>query len=154
MSGALRNVARLFGPVNAIIAHSFGVNVSAHAIIEGLQTNRLVAISPPATLKGLLDKFCRTLRIPAAVQQRLEDRFESDFGSTIWQKASVADMVKTIKLPGLIVHDKHDYDVPWQEAESIHVHWPQSELFLTSQLGHRRILRSRNVIQRVANFLD
>lgn len=154
IADALHAVARWFGPVENIIAHSFGVTVSAYAIRHGLDVSNLVAISPPATINGLLDKFSRALGLPVTVQRLLRDKFEKDFGNTIWQTASTAEIVKTLSVPGLIVHDQQDYDVPWQEAKTIHDNWRDSELYLTSQLGHRRILRSQNVIQRIVNYID
>ena len=53
VSEAIQAVARACGPVHAIIGHSFGVACSIYAVRQGLKVNRIVAISPPNSVRGL-----------------------------------------------------------------------------------------------------
>lgn len=54
----------------------------------------------------------------------------------------------------LIVHDEDDKAVDYLSAEAIVKAWPQCQLFTTKGLGHRRILKDREVIQRVTLFIS
>ena len=54
---------------------------------------------------------------------------------------------------GLVVHDVHDPDVPWTEAQVIAERWRDSRLIATEGLGHRAILRDPGVIGSVVDFL-
>jgi pimeloyl-ACP methyl ester carboxylesterase len=56
-------------------------------------------------------------------------------------------------VPALIIHDRDDADVPWQQAELLAKAWPGARLLLTRGLGHMRILRNRDVIQTSVDFI-
>ena len=53
ISEAIQAVARVCGPVHAVIGHSFGVASAIFAVRQGLKVNRIVAISPPHNGRGL-----------------------------------------------------------------------------------------------------
>jgi hypothetical protein len=55
--------------------------------------------------------------------------------------------------PLLVVHDREDREVPWQDGAGIAAGWPGARLLTTSGLGHRRILRAPAVVAAVAGFL-
>lgn len=152
-SDSARRVAELFGPVDTIISHSFGAPAAVHAVHTGLGCNRLIMISPPASLAGLFDRFARAMRINENVRQRFRRLFETDYGQHIWETGSTEAGVKGLRLKGLIIHDQHDLDIPVEEAQQIHRNWPGSELYITHNLGHRRILRDAAVIDKVLAFL-
>jgi hypothetical protein len=54
--------------------------------------------------------------------------------------------------PLLVVHDENDREVPIASGELVASAWPGAVLERTRGLGHRRILRDRRVIERVAEF--
>jgi pimeloyl-ACP methyl ester carboxylesterase len=62
-------------------------------------------------------------------------------------------MAQRAGLPALIIHDRDDRDVPWQEGEAVARAWPHARFLRTEGLGHRRILRDPEVIDRVLRFL-
>jgi len=147
-------ISQRFGPIDSIIAHSFGAPAAVHAIASGLSCQRVIMISPPASLLGLLEKFTRITAISNGVIRRFKQRFEKDYGKNIWHIGSTVERVSSLKPHGLIIHDQHDYDVPVAEAQEIHAAWPGSEIYITQQLGHRRILRHPLVIERIITFLS
>ena len=59
-----------------------------------------------------------------------------------------------VKIPTLVVHDEDDVDVHVSSAYEIAENLEQGELFITSGLGHRRILGDMNVMKKIFSFLS
>jgi pimeloyl-ACP methyl ester carboxylesterase len=143
-----------YGTFAAVIAHSFGGPCVALAIQRGLVTKCLVSIAPPANTLWLVEKFISTLQIPAKVGSDLIRRIETTFGKSIWDDISMINTVKELKIPGLLIHDDHDSEVPWQEGNAVAQAWNNAEFIKTSGLGHRRILRDATVVETAVSFID
>lgn len=150
---AIQTVARASGPVSAAVAHSFGVPACARALVQGWELPRLVAIAAPASAEFLLARFARMLDIPESVMLAMRQRVERRFGMDIFARLATDEMLADRDLHGLIIHDRDDRDVPDGHAERLHRAWRGSQLLLTDGLGHRRILRDREVIAAAIRFL-
>ena len=153
VSEAIQAVARACGPVHAIIGHSFGVACSIYAVRQGLKVNRIVAISPPNSVRGLTQKFFTALDVAPRAQAVFNRLFEKNFGADLWQRFSPEDLARGLEVPGLVIHDQDDTGVPWQEGAAVAQAWPGAEFVHTTGLGHRRILRDPDVIARAAAFI-
>lgn len=159
LSEATQAVVEKFGPVDTVLAHSFGCAVTAYALNHGLAAKRVVCISAPASIRYLVERFCHALRIPASVQQRLERRIEQRMTSgteeTIWDHISPEFNARRIKgILALIVHDHDDHDVDLSHGQRLHQAWQGSELLETRGLGHRRILRHGETINHIVDFIS
>ena len=150
----LETIAETYGPVHGVVAHSFGVMVTTLALGEGLEANRVAAISPPMTLQWLMERFEHILRIPVATHRALMKRIEVDFGKDIWDRVALDNVARHLSTPALIIHDEHDYDVIWKQGQQLAEAWPNATFIKTSGLGHRRILRDHTVISSVADFIN
>ena len=150
----LEAIAETYGPIHGVIAHSFGVMVTTLALREGVEINRFAAISPPASLHWLIERFERILQIPAPTHRALVRRIEADFGSGIWDKVALDKAARNLDIPALIVHDDQDYDVSWEQGKMLADAWPGAIFMKTSGLGHRRILRDRSVINEIVEFIN
>lgn len=142
-----------YGNFESVITHSFGGPCLAVAMQRGLKTSRVINISPPATTKGLVEKFIDTLQIPEKAGKNLMDRIEETFGKKIWHEISMENTVKGLTIPALVIHDEHDVDVPWQEGQLVARSWKKAHFLKTTGLGHRRILRDTSVIESTVNFI-
>jgi pimeloyl-ACP methyl ester carboxylesterase len=153
ISEAIQEVAQACGPVHAVIGHSFGVACTLFAVQQGLQLNRIAAISPPHNVRGLTQKFFTALDIGTPVQEIFNRKFEKNFGADLWERFSPEVLARQLSVPGLIVHDQDDRDVPHAEGEAVAQAWPGAQFVCTKGLGHRRILRDPEVIARVTAFI-
>jgi len=142
------------GSFDSVITHSFGGPCMALAIQRGFETKRLVCISPPSNTRGLIEKFAGVLRIPAKAKQSLVQRIETTYGKRIWDEVSMVNTVRDLKIPGLLIHDTHDVDIPWQEGHDVAQAWSKARFIKTSGLGHRRILRDAKIIESVVRFVN
>jgi len=153
ISEAIRTVAEQCGPLHAIIGHSFGVACAIYAVQQGLKVRRFVALSPPSDMRWLVQSFFATLDIRAPVQAVFIRKFEADFGADLWQRFSPEQLVRQFAVPGLVIHDEDDRDVPWQQGAALANAWPGAQFVRTTGLGHRRILRDPDVLARVTAFI-
>lgn len=143
-----------YGEFDSIITHSFGGPSTALALNRGLKTKRMVSISPPATTRWLVDKFLSVLRIPERAGLNMMKRFETEFGSNIWEDVSMINAIKDVTVPGLLIHDSNDEDVPFQNGQAVADAWTSASFIKTTGLGHRRILRDKTVIDSVVRFVN
>ncbi len=153
MNAAIQAVTRVCGPLRAVIGHSFGVVCALYAVREGLEVECIVAIAPPAEMRELARRFCAALNLPSAAQADFYGRLEARFGADLWDRFSPVTLARQIDLPGLVIHDEDDSDVPWQDGEAVARAWPGAQFVRTAGLGHRRILRDPEVIARATAFI-
>lgn len=148
----VKDIEKQCNGFHAIIAHSFGGVASGFAIYEGIRTHKFVTIGSPASMDYILKGFQKQAnalpKTVASIVAYLEKKFERDI-----EDFSLKNLVAQANKPGLIVHDKQDKEVQYQQAEELAQYWKSSSLLLTEGLGHQRILRDSRVIEKVVHFL-
>jgi len=150
--GAIRAVAGSREPLAGVIAHSLGATAAVRALHEGLEAGAVVLIGPPADLAGPAVWFTEALGFSRAVRDAMHRRIEARVGLP-WSAFDVATLAPALTAPLLVVHDRDDAEVPWQEGTEIARAWPGAEILLTGGLGHRRILRDPDVVAAAVAFL-
>ncbi|MEN8107310.1 MAG: alpha/beta fold hydrolase [Pseudomonadota bacterium] len=145
--------AQHYGPVHAVITHSFGGMVLAYAMRQGLEAGRVVCISVPARVEFLIERFAQTLTMPAAVVVKLKLRLEQRFAEDIWELLATDANAAQLGVPALIIHDEDDVGVPWQQGQLIADAWPGAQFLKTQGLGHGRILRDAGVVAQAVEFI-
>jgi len=153
IADVVHEISNSFGAIDIIIGHSFGAMVMARVARDGLNVRKAIAISSPLNADYLLDEFCSTLNIKGKSKTNLLQRIYNRFGEDIFTRISAVDNVKYLKIPGLIVHDKQDHNIPSEHAQALNKAWKGSELLITDNLGHLRILRNKKVIDSVIEFI-
>lgn len=136
-----------------MIGHSFGCMILAYAIRQfGLTPDRLVFISAPTSTRYLIDQFAHALRIPNRVMKIFHTNLRQQFGEDVYEKISVEQNLRGNTIPLLIVHDKQDLAVSWRNSERVAEAVKSASTLYTEGLGHRRILRDRNVLRHILTF--
>jgi pimeloyl-ACP methyl ester carboxylesterase len=153
MAEAMRVVADEFGPVHGVIAHSLSNAALVMALRDGLNANKVVCISPPAHTTWMVKSYADALELSPKMQARLCELFERDYGTQVWKQTSAGENVNGLSVPALVIHDKDDHEVPWEQGEVIARNWPGARFLSTESLGHRRLLRNRQVIAETVEFL-
>jgi pimeloyl-ACP methyl ester carboxylesterase len=150
---ALREVGAAVGPAYGLVGHSLGGAAVSLAMRQGLAARRAVLLAAPADVFLFSHAFAEHLRIPPrardVMQQNLATRLRFR-----WEELHIPTLAKTLSTPALIIHDVHDADVPYGHGEEIARAWPGAELYTTTGLGHRAILRNPEVIRRTVAFLQ
>lgn len=153
-AAAINAAAGASGPVHAIVAHSFGAGCTLLAMREyGLLPTKLVLISCFASGIWVTENFAQKLSISRdvvhAMRKALERRYQNKWS---WEELEITDMVKSVTIPILLVHDTEDKETPYSHALAIEKNGPTCQLFTTHGLGHRRILRDHGCIAKSVEF--
>lgn len=153
IAAALRALADDHGRVRGIIAHSFGTLVTLLALKDGLRTERVVCISAPASVRALFTRYTQHLGLSPRTVRLLRERVEHTYGQDIWARTDSTQLATRTDVPGLVIHDRDDRDVPCQEGAAIAQAWRGAQWVETEALGHRRILRDPDVVTRAVAFM-
>jgi pimeloyl-ACP methyl ester carboxylesterase len=157
MAGAIQQVAGLYGPVHAIVAHSFGAPATLFALRHGLRVGRLVLMAAPLSLTVFSQFVAHVLGLPHSVRGRMQRNMERKLEFR-WDEnetdTMLADLVRERALDVLLIHDRRDREVPFACAERIAALAPTAQLLATEGNGHTRLLRNAGVIAEAAAFLD
>lgn len=153
MARSLLAVAWHVGPIHTIVAHSLGGAATALALREGLPARGVVMVGSPADMHDACSALAWQLGIAPHVLTRMQDRSEQWLGAS-WSTFNVPDIGRTRPVPpALIIHDRDDKEVRWEDGAAIAGAWPVARLVTTHGLGHRRILRDPTVIHQMAAFM-
>jgi pimeloyl-ACP methyl ester carboxylesterase len=140
------------GPIHGIVAHSVGALVAARALYEGLAARRLVFLAPAADLQLPTLAFGDALGLSRRVRERMRREIEGRVGVP-WDAFDIVRLAWSQTAPLLVVHDRGDGEVPWQQGLAIARAWPDASLLTTDALGHRRILRDPAVVAAATDFI-
>jgi pimeloyl-ACP methyl ester carboxylesterase len=151
-AGAIGAVAAWHGNVRHVIAHSLGGVAAALALSKGLPIERAVLISPPSDLVGYSRRFARWLWIPERVRRAMQAGIEERFGVR-WSDFELPRIAPRLRAPALVIHDRSDGMVPWQQGAALAQAWPEARLLSTEGLGHGRILEHPQVTRAALDFI-
>jgi len=153
MSRSLLAAAWHAGPVHAVVSHSLGGAATALAIREGLPVGAAVMIGPPADMHAACAALAWQLGAGPGVLARMQRDSERWLGMP-WSAFNVPDVGRARAVPPtLVIHDRHDKEVRWEDGAAIAGAWPGARLLTTTGLGHRRILHDADVIRQVVEFI-
>lgn len=148
----VKDLAKSYGEFHAIIAHSFGVGAATASHFEGVQCRFLVLIAGPNSYYKVLQNSIRIFNLSHRSIQKIYQLFEKTLGYAPDQ-LFVGKIGRQTQVKALVVHDRDDKEVPLERAHEIKEQWPEVEVFITENLGHRRILRDSQVLEKISNFI-
>ena len=151
---ALDAVFCRFGPAEAVIAHSLGTIATYLALRFGwLGTKRLVVIAPLVESQSLFDQFQTALGFGERTRRAFDLSVLDWVGIPVAEFDARFQAAQVDPVPTLVVTDRGDRQSPYDDvvdfAESI-----DAPLVTTEGLGHRKILRDRDVIACVVEFVS
>lgn len=149
---AMHAVDDALGPLHGLIGHSIGAAAAAGALRDGLRADAAVFVAPPSDLTLHADLILDTLGFGRRARELMRERVERRLGVP-WSTLDVARFAPRMRTPLLVIHDREDAEVPWQEGAIIAQAWPGATLTTTSGLGHRRIVRDAGVVREAVRFL-
>ena len=157
-SASLLAIERELGRIDCVIAHSLGAMATAYTLQLGLEPGRLVCVAPQLDSQHLFDSYRRLLRLRPALAQRsieligerLRELMQRD---DPWSTLQPAAMLGERGMPGLLVYDNQDPEIPAEQFREMVAGWPDCRSLETQGLGHNRILRDRGVIDAIVDYL-
>jgi hypothetical protein len=110
-----------------------------------------VFIGPPRGPALFFEQFCRFFDLRPGLEDAVRGRLERHFGMPL-ADCDLPRMAGAQEARLLVIHDRGDAEVPWEDGAAIARAWPGAILETTRGLGHRRILREPEVVARAAAF--
>lgn len=151
-AGALAALAAHHGNVRHVISHSLAGAAVAIAVSRGMQLQSAVLVSPPSDLVGYSRRFARWYWMPEALRGAMQAAIEERFGLR-WSEIEIPRLAPRLKTPALVIHDRDDAFVPWQQGAALAHAWPGARLLSTKGLGHGRILENDAVLRAAVDFV-
>ncbi len=142
-----------FPEINAIICHSLGGSASIYAIMQKLVIDKLVIIATPAYADDIIRVYRMRIngsrRIGDAMKRAIKKKYKMDFSDvTAPALAAQLTMPET-----LLIYDEDDMDAPPHHATLMKEAIPDAEVFKTKNLGHTRIIKDKDVVQKAVAFI-
>lgn len=150
---SILELEKLYGPFEYIVGHSLGGMSTLNAIKQGLKVKKAIIIGSGDSVNDILADFVSKLKLKNKIANKMRESFEKEYQMDM-ESFSAYIAAKDVKVPVLVVHDKQDDDVPYSASENIHKHLENSQLLLTKNLGHRKILGDKDVINQIAEFIN
>lgn len=150
----IHDLQEMEGPFHAIIGHSFGGFAASIAAsqYQSLRKIKLITIGSPNSLQKIIDEFSEFLSLSEEVKGIIEKNIEEKFGIKV-SKVKTSQFINQSEVDGLIIHDKEDRMVSYQEKVDMVDQIINGSHLDTEGLGHTRILFNEDVISRIIEFL-
>lgn len=100
-----------------------------------------------------IDHFAKMFSFSPRTKLGLRQEIEKLFGASVWKDIALDNLAQRVELPTLIVHDREDYQVPFEDVRGLADGWPSARFEVTEGLGHTRILREPAVVKLAVSHL-
>ena len=148
----VRSLYQKIGPFDYAIGHSIGGICIMNSLRFGDMYKKMVTISSPHVNVDMFKDFIFKIGLKEKSLNKLLNVFKSKVGSDV----ESYDLIKCAKIsntPTLILHCDDDRDIPVECSKESIKHFKKGKLIITKGLGHRRILRNKNIVKSVVSFL-
>lgn len=155
---AVLEVSEAFGPVHAVVAHSFA-GLAVLLVAEGgppmprsVSYNKYVLIACPNRLQDVTRDFGRYHKLSEPAQVAYERHLER-VGHRSVSEFNITNLMAVAPRPTLIIHSRDDTEIAFQNAIDITSACPSTELAEYDGLGHRAVLFAPQVVRRVMTYV-
>ena len=153
----MHGLCEQLGGIHGVVAHSFGGTAVLLGMSEGLRIERVALISPGVVEDTFFSGFAKIVGLPARATEELRRVIYERFAHEDWSVFTTRRQGKVLGAhsgAALVVHDIGDVEVSYTESVEL-THWTRgARLLSTRGVGHRRILRDKQVVQNVVSFMS
>jgi alpha-beta hydrolase superfamily lysophospholipase len=153
--GALEALCAACGPIDAVIAHSFGALATLGWLAEAADAagvRAAVLVGVPRDVGYLFDSFVIVLGLHAEVVRRLRRLFRQRYGRDPEQYSALL-LAPQVRAPVLLVHGGADELVPLEQARELLQRLPDGRLQVVDGARHSAPLRDPASIALMVQFL-
>ncbi|EDP72042.1 hypothetical protein FBALC1_13112 [Flavobacteriales bacterium ALC-1] len=151
-SECLNVVIKKFKP-DVLIGHSVGGMASVFSIHNHKlpSIKKLVLLGAPAHFTGVFSRYKTMMSYNNRISNGLDKVVLERFGKTV-DYFSTANFTESIDAKGLIIHDKKDRIIPYEDAQLIDNRYKNAELITTTGFGHG--LKDKSLIPKIIGFIN
>ncbi|HEY5953430.1 MAG TPA: alpha/beta fold hydrolase [Terrimicrobiaceae bacterium] len=150
-AAAIEAVEEQQGPFHAIVAHSLGALASTCALGRRVRVGKVVYLGACCWVEPLLTEFIKPFELAEEVRRELWRISAGEFGLTEISAEVVAPQLGDTA--AILMHDPDDTEMPFSHSAALADAWPNGLLLPTPNVGHRRILRARSIIERTLEHI-
>jgi pimeloyl-ACP methyl ester carboxylesterase len=145
-------VAKKFQP-EILIGHSVGGMASVFCMHNHNlpSIKKMVLLGAPAHFTGVFSRYKTMMGFNRLISDGLDTIVLERFGKPV-DYFSAANFTKSIEAKGLIIHDKKDKIIPYEDALLFANHYKNSELISTTGFGHG--LRDASLTPKIIEFIN
>lgn len=152
----LKNVLNFFEvrnlSINTIISHSMGGAPILNIENTILKDTKIIFISLPVNMFQTMFEKMESMGIAKRVLISLLNDVSDDFNVT-WSKLAPHNHKQKLNENYLFIHDLNDKVSPYLDLVGFTLN-SKSELFTTQELGHRKVLSSKVVMNKIGEFIN
>lgn len=138
--------------IKGVVGYSLGGAAVINALSKENSSIPAVLIAPALRLKKILLDAFDLYGIPEEVHREAIAAYEQRFGYTM-DKDDPHKLLPAINSDLLIVHDRHDREIPFKDSKEMAEKWPRVGLYETEGLGHRRLLLHRETVAVTSDYM-
>jgi pimeloyl-ACP methyl ester carboxylesterase len=148
----INKVAQKYQP-NVIIGHSVGGMASVFAMHNYLlpSVKKMILLGAPAHYTGVFDRYKSMMGYNTKISKGLDRTVLKNFGKPL-DYFSAATFTESIEAQGLIIHDKKDNIIPFEDAQLFAKRYKKSELISTTGFGHG--LKDASLTPQIIEFIN
>ncbi len=150
-SECINEVVKKFNPT-IFIGHSVGgmAIVFYYHNYKFANIKKMILLGMPSELKDVFKRYVLMMNYNKRIEKQINEMTFERFGK--YPKAfSTASFLEDATFEGLIIHDKKDPIIPYNEALLIHEKFKNSTLVTTQNFGHSLV--SNDVTNHITNFI-
>ena len=135
-----------------LIGHSIGGAACVYYQYKHQNSNlkKIVLLGAPSDLQVLIDNFCNLLSLNNKVKKHLTIEFGKQLDFPV-ENFSAVLFGADIKTAALVVHDRSDEVVHFNESQKIIKHWQNITFIETENLGHS--LHGDELYQKIRDYI-
>lgn len=143
------------GVPHAIIAHSMGAGAAAFLLIEhDIQVEKFVAITIPTVSRKFFEHVLTMMKVPDKMQQAFFSGMSEQYGENI-DNYNLVERKEPIQAKDiLIIYDEHDDVISAKDTREFLARHPEIKGVEMKGVGHYGLLRSKQVIEMVRDFIQ
>jgi pimeloyl-ACP methyl ester carboxylesterase len=145
------------GPVDALVAHSFGSPVCALSINEKYMPRKLAMVSGNFDIHYILQQYSGAFglaNLVSKIEQRLKIICNKQIFEGSWEQLTMDNVIlKLMKVDTHLWHDLEDTEINTAANEEVFAKLSNGQLTEVSGVGHFDILKSEEVIMQVSDYI-
>lgn len=145
-------IEKIFGPFDAVVAHSLGGLVNRFANSRGMKYKRFVNLNSPFYMESVFEPFYHLLGVPKSIQDAIRREVEKVAGVSMTEIFGINENLQT-ELPAMLIYDKNDVVVPYKDGIAFNAELSNSNLIITEGLGHRTALSNPEILPTIVSFI-
>jgi len=135
-----------------IIGHSMGGMSTVFALYKTpiSSVKKIILLGAPSNFKGIFNRYTSMMHYSTKVKSAIIKNIQNTFGQSP-EYFSAAEFSKQLDCKGLIIHDKEDRIIPYQDGLDFKALYKNGTLITTTGLGHG--LKSDVIYNHIISFL-